>query len=299
MRSTNPNSNIPSSKSPLIVIVGETASGKSALAIELARRFDGEIICADSRTVYRGMDIGTAKPSAQDRVAIKHHLIDVVEPNESFTVADFQRLALAVIDDVHNRGKLPIMVGGTGLYVDAVLYNFSFKTKAQNSLRQDLESLSVAELQGLLVGKGMALPDNSQNPRHLIRAIESDAAIPTRQKLRSNTLLVGVSIERDVLQNRIAARVNTMLASGLRDEVDALVKQYGKQCKALQTIGYQEFYTDELAGDPSLVKDAIVRHTLQYAKRQRTWFKRNKSIHWSSKQIEIVDLVTTFLNKNT
>jgi tRNA dimethylallyltransferase len=299
MSLSNSNSHILSSKSPLIVIVGETASGKSALAMDLARQFNGEIICADSRTIYKGMDIGTAKPSLGDQAAIPHHLIDVVDPDEPFTVADFQRLALAAMADIEGRGRLPIMVGGTGLYVDAVLYDFSFKARPQHSLRQELELLSVSELQGLLVSRGLGLPNNPQNPRHLIRAIESDGASPAQHELRTNTLVVGVGVGREVLRNRVRARVDTMFESGLRDEVGALVKRYGKQCRALQAIGYQEFFADELAGDLARIKDAIVLHTMQYAKRQRTWFKRNKSIHWTNEQIEIVDLVTTFLNKNT
>lgn len=284
--------------SPLVVIVGETASGKSALAIELAKKFNGEIICADSRTVYVGMDIGTAKPTRQEQEYVRHHLLNVTTPNDLFTAADFKAQAQTAIDDITARGKLPIMVGGTGLYIDSILYDFQFRSAAVGSLRTLLNTLSVSELKIRIQEAGLELPTNQDNPRHLIRTLETNGAMPKQQTLRLNTLIVGLSVEKALLHARIENRVATMMRRGLDREAQALFEQYGQECRALQTIGYQEFvpyFTNDITLHE--VQDKIIVGTRQYAKRQRTWFKRNKSIHWCSEQIQIVDLVTTFLNK--
>lgn len=286
-----------SDEPPLIVIVGQTASGKSALAMDLARRFNGEIIAADSRTVYRGMDIGTAKPSIQDRTLVQHHLIDVVNPNQSFSVADFQRLANAAIVDVANRGKLPIMVGGTGLYVDAVIYNFSLRTPANPELRKELDKLSVRELQARLVDQGLPLPVNAQNPRHLIRALETSGEAAARGPLRPRTLVVGLQIDPESLRDKIAQRIDGMVEAGLVEEIKRLVAQYGWDVPALQAPAYKAF-RPYLEGRISLdeAKQQFARYDWQYARRQRTWFKRNKDIVWKNRTEEIVDLITSFLN---
>jgi tRNA dimethylallyltransferase len=288
-------------ETPLLVIVGETASGKSALALELAERFDGEIICADSRTVYRGMDIGTAKPSAEDQRRVKHFCLDLVAPDEPFTVADFKRQAQAAIADISARGKLPILVGGTGLYVDAILYDYTFRAPADKSIRSEHTALSVGELQNRLNERGIALPNNPHNPRHLIRALETDGVEPTRQPLRPNTLIIGLTVEREVLKERIVARVSQMIESGLTEEAEKLGQTYGWDTPPMQTIGYEE-WKEYFLGTATLVvtKELIVKNTLAYAKRQRTWFKRNKSIHWYYNRGEIaniVELTTTPLNK--
>lgn len=234
----------------LVVIVGETASGKSALASELAERFNGELICADSRTVYKGMDIGTAKPDAKACVNVPHHLLDVVEPNQPFTAADFKKLANAAIGDITERGKLPIMVGGTGLYISGVLFDFGFE-KA-----------------------------------------------PDKKPLRPNTLIIGLTIPRDSLKQRISERTNKMLDKGLAQEVRGLSKKYGWHAAAMTAIGYREFQA-YFAGLQTLDETAekINRNTILYAKRQRTWFKPNDSIHWLDDPKKAVELVTTFLNK--
>lgn len=286
-----------SNVAPLIAIVGETASGKTALAIKLAKQFNGEIIAADSRTVYKGLTIGTAKPTPQERAGIRHHLLDVVAPNESFTVADFKRLAEAAITDITNRGKLPILVGGTGLYVDAVLYDFTFAAAPDPQLRQELQTLSVPELKKLIQDRGIAMPENKQNSRHLIRAIERNGEMPKRRDLRPNTLIIGLSIEREELRQKISQRIDEMISHGLIDETRRAWQTYGA-VPALQAPAYKAFgaYLD---GKCTLeeAKVLFARSDLQLAKRQRTWFKRNKSIHWVHKQAEAVDLATTFLNK--
>lgn len=252
--------------SPLIVIVGETASGKSALAIELAKRFNGELICADSRTIYKGMDIGTAKPSKEDQQAAPHHLLDVVEPNETFNVREFKRLADQAIDNVSRRGKLPILVGGTGLYVDAVLFDYQFSPPGA---RRDLRNLRHLKYQDLTAYQKGPRPDS---------------------------LIIGLGLPKDGLESRIEQRTKAMFSSGLEKEVKKLVNKYGWDAPGLNTIGYQEFLP-YLAGEQTLdeVRQRVQRASLQFAKRQRTWFKRNKSIQWIENQDQAINLATQFL----
>jgi tRNA dimethylallyltransferase len=287
-----------SDPTPLVTLVGETASGKSALAVELARQFNGEVIAADSRTVYKGMDIGTAKPTKREQGGVRHHLLDVVEPNQTFTAAEFKRLANHAIDEIAGRGKLPFMVGGTGLYIDSVIYNFDFNESPNSELRKQLQLMSIEDLQYKLRTEGIALPQNSRNPRHLIRAIETKGVVAGHAPLRQNTLVLGLRIDRTELQDKVRLRVDEMMAQGYVAEVERLAEQYGWDAPGLQTPGYKVFrkyLAQELTLDEA--KDALVREHLQLAKRQRTWFGRNKSIHWICKKEEAVDLLTTFLNK--
>lgn len=283
---------------PLIVIAGPTGSGKTSIAIRLAQQFNGEIICADSRTVYKGMDIGTAKPTKLERTKVAHHLIDVSTIDRPITAAEFKTLAQDTIIEVASRGKVPFLVGGTGLYIDAVIFNFSFSPQPSIRDRVKLEKLSVAELQERLTREGIALPENSKNKRHLVRRLEIGGNLPRQTSLRPNTLVLGLKIEREKLKEQISARLDAMLARGLESEVEYLADKYGWGSKALQTIGYQEFkaYFDGSC-DLEGVRQAIKTHSLQYAKRQKTWFKRNKHMHYIRSFDEGADLVTTFLNK--
>ncbi len=252
---------------PLLVIVGPTASGKTALAIELAKKFDGEIVCADSRTVYKGMDIGTAKPTVPEQEGIPHHLLDLVSPNQSFNVTDFKCLADKAIADILARGKLPILVGGSGLYIDAVIYDYDF---ANASGERD-----------------------AQNPRHL----HADAPKQVLE-LRENTLVLGMQVDPEVLRARIEQRVQAMVDQGLLTEIKTLDKQYSWDLPAMQAPAYKAF-RGCLDGSKSIEeasRDNIV-YDSQLARKQRTWFKRNNSIHWLTDPRDAVDLVTTFLNK--
>ncbi|CAN5403509.1 tRNA (adenosine(37)-N6)-dimethylallyltransferase MiaA [soil metagenome] len=253
---------------PLIAIVGETASGKSALALVIAERFNGEIICADSRTVYEGMDIGTAKPSYEDRARVPHHLLDAVSPKDNFNVSMFQRMANKVIEEIQLRGKLPVLVCGTGLYIDSVLYKLDIK--AENTER------------------------NALNPRHL-----NSAGFPSVGKiLRPNTLVIGLSVPKDELEVRINRRVKQMLGIGLEQEVKTLAKQYGWEAAALTGVGYREWQQYfESTQTLEETKQLIATHTRQYAKRQRTWFKRNKHIKWVDSQEAAQEIVMTFLQR--
>ena len=284
---------------PLVVIVGETASGKSALAMDLAEQFGGEIVCADSWTVYRGFDIGTAKPTAQDRVAIPHHLLDVADPAEGFSAAVFQRLAKKTIADIAARGKLPIMVGGTGLYIDSVLYDYSFLPPSDPDVHSELSSLS---LDGLLArAEAMELDTTGidlRNKRRVVRLIENNGVRPTKQAMRPNTLMLGVHRPPDELRGRITARIDAMVAQGFPDEVRQLGEQYGWDCEPMRAPGYRAF-AGYVQGRVSLeqAKERFRQNDLQLAKKQRTWFKRNPSIQWVSDRSYAVELVTTLLNK--
>jgi tRNA dimethylallyltransferase len=287
--------------SPLVVVVGETASGKTELALRLAQQFDGEIICADSWTVRREANIGTAKPTAAERAAIAHHLLDVVGPDEDFTAAVFKRLANRAIADISSRGKLPIMVGGTGLYVDGVIYDFSFLPAGDRRAREKLNELNVRELLTEVEAAGIALGEvDIRNKRRLIRLLETQGQRPTSRRLRGNTLILGLTADRTVLKTRIEQRLDKMLAAGLEAEVRGLAERYGWSCEALKGVGYAQ-WRGYFSGQQELAetRQKIIKATLDLAKRQRTWFKRNKSIRWFTAPVDwpnIVDAVTTFLD---
>jgi tRNA dimethylallyltransferase len=286
----------------LLVILGETASGKTALALELAEALDGEIICADSWTVYKGFDIGTAKPTLAEQTRAPHHLLDVADPAEGFSAAVFQRLALQTINDIAARGKLPILVGGTGLYIDSVIYNYSFLPASEPQLRHELNALSLEDLLARAQEQRFDLSTiDTRNKRRVIRLIENEGALPTKQPLRDNTFVLGIERPHDELRARIVARIEAMVAAGLIDEVRRLGDQYGWECEPMKAPAYRAF-ADYIHGQISLqmAKERSIQNDLKLAKKQRTWFKRNSSIHWiddRSKTSDIVDLVTTSLNK--
>ncbi|GAC1501356.1 MAG: tRNA (adenosine(37)-N6)-dimethylallyltransferase MiaA [Candidatus Saccharimonadales bacterium] len=288
--------------SPLLVIVGETASGKSSLALDLAASFNGEIICADSWTVRREVNVGTAKPSAADQKKIPHHLIDVVGPDEDFTAALYKRLADQSIKDISSRGKLPILVGGTGLYIDSLIYDYNFLPPGSKSERQYLNSRTIDELLNQIESLRLSLGEiDTNNKRRLIRLIETNGAIPTKKKMRANTLIIGIKPDPNKRQQQITQRLEDMINNGLEAEVMRLSQQYGWDCEALKGIGYAQ-WQGYLKGSQTMqqTKESIIKATLDLAKRQRTWFKRNKSIQWIYTPVNraiVVDTVTTFLTK--
>lgn len=283
---------------PLIAIVGPTASGKSALAMRIAKRYGGEIIAADSRTVYRGMDIGTAKPTKQDQAEVPHHLLDIVEPDQSFNVAEFKRLASVAIADIESRGRIPILVGGTGLYVDSILFDYQFKDQADIKQRDELSRLTVAELQEICRQKNITLPVNDRNKRHLIRAIETGGQKGERKKLREKTLVVGITTKREKLRERMYARVREMVEAGAVDEVARLGARYHWQGEALKGNIYRIFRGVK-SGDKPLAEaiDELVRSDMALAKRQMTWFRRHSHIVWSENPDELYRRVDTFLKQ--
>ena len=287
---------------PLVVIVGETASGKSALAMELAKHFGGEIISADSWTVYKGFDVGTAKPSAQEQVMVPHHLLDVADPRDGFSAVIFQRLAQSAISAIHGRGNVPILVGGTGLYIDSVIYDYGFLAAPPPELRAELNAMSLTELLNLAERKGLGTAGvDIRNKRRVIRLIENEGAVPAKKDLRPNTLLLGIQTPRDTLTERITKRVDDMIAAGLEGEVRGLAEKYGWDAEPMKGVGYKE-WREYIEGSQIMeaTKAKILKNTSDLAKRQRTWFKRNKSIQWMPTPVEmdkVVDLVTAFLNK--
>lgn len=280
---------------PLIVIVGPTASGKSDLGMEVARQYGGEIICADSRTVYKGMDIGTAKPTKADQEEIPHHLLDVVEPSESFSVAQFKELANRAIADITKRGKLPIMVGGSGLYVDSVIFDYQFGQPADPDQRAQLQRASIEELQQICRDKNIEMPINHMNKRHLIRAIELGGLPKNTPVLRSNTLVVGIAMDKDVLVDRIQHRAKVMAASGIVEETKRLGEKYGWDNEAMTGIIYRifrEVLEDTLSEDEAI--EIFARSDDRLVKRQKTWFKRNPYIIWGSSE-ELLGRIKSFL----
>jgi tRNA dimethylallyltransferase len=283
---------------PLLVIVGQTGSGKSALALELAQKFNGEIICADSRTVYQGLDIGTAKPTAADQAKVRHHLLDVITPDKTYSAALFKQQAQAAIDDIVGRGKLPMLVGGSGLYVDSVIYNFDFNRVVDLELRNKLQGLTVDQLQQKLESAGIALPDNSRNPRHLVRALEAKGEHATKHELRPDSLILEPEVDALTLKKRLEDRVNAMVRQGLVEEATAMEARYGADAPGLRATGYRAFH-GYLNNEHTLeqAKQEFIRNDWQLARRQRTWFKRNKAIRHICNLDEAVDLVTTWLNK--
>jgi tRNA dimethylallyltransferase len=298
---------------PLIAVVGETASGKSGLALELAKRFDGELICADSWTVYKRFDIGTAKPSTAERAAVPHHLLDVANPEAGFNAAEFQRLARLAMTGIRARGKLPILVGGTGLYIDSVLYNYQFLATPPLNIRNKLNNLTLQQLQQKVLDNRLDITDiDIRNKRRLIRLIENNGARPTKSSLRPNTFIIGIAVEREKLRERITQRVDTMLHAGLELEVRNLEACYGWGAEPMKGIGYREWreYFEGPGTDAQhtnrqtleQTRERIIAATMGLAKRQRTWFKRNDRIHWltsSNKMADAVDLVTAFLASNS
>ena len=269
---------------PLIVIVGPTASGKTSLAITLAERFKGEIICADSRTVYKGMDIGTAKPTVEEQTRVAHWGLDLIEPGERFSVADFKEYAMEKIKEIRSRGHVPLLVGGTGLYVDAVIFDYQFGDIADLTLRQKLEKLSIEELHNYCVKYSITLPENKYNTRYVIRKIEQDNAVLKRNESPiSSSIIVGIATDRDELRKRIEARTEQLFENGVVEEATILGKKYGWDSEAMTGNIYPLVHL-YLKNEISLqeMKDKFTTLDWRLAKRQLTWLRRNSYIKWLS-----------------
>jgi tRNA dimethylallyltransferase len=283
---------------PLVIIVGETASGKSELAMSLAEKFNGEILCADSWTVYKGFDIGTAKPDQSEQNKIPHHLLDIADPKEGFSAPKFKSAAIIAIHDVHSRGKLPFLVGGTGLYIDSLVFDYSFMPEGDQQFREQLEALSLDKLRTYAIDNGLDLLQiDSHNKRRLVRYIQNGGHIPSKADVRQNTCILGITRDPDSLERRIINRVDKMFEQGLEKEVYGLAKKYGWDIEPMKGIGYREF-KPYLDGRVSLgtVRENIMRATKQLAKKQRTWFKRNKYIQWIDDPSEADKIIQDFLN---
>ena len=269
---------------PLIVIVGPTASGKTGLAIKLANNLGGEVISADSRAIYKGMDIGSAKPTLEEMSGVQHWGFDLVEPGERFTVADFQEYAHTKIAEIRSRGKLPILAGGTGLYVDAVLFDYRFPPQASGEERSKWENMSLEQLHQYCAENNIDLPQNHMNKRYVVNSIlHKGYALKRRDVIIDNTIVVGITTERDVLRSRIRARGEAMIESGVIDEARNLSKQYGWDNEAMKGNIYPlaKQYIQGGIGKGELIEQYATKDW-RLAKRQLTWFKRNEYIKWLS-----------------
>lgn len=281
----------------LLVIIGPTAVGKTKLSIEMAKRFNGEIISGDSMQVYKGMDIGTAKITRDEMEGIPHYLLDIKEPNESFSAADFQEQANHVIADIQKRGKLPIIVGGTGLYIQSVIYDYQFSEAASNAeYRKKLESIVETDGIAPLIEKLQSIDSESakrihpNNVRRIIRALEvyyctgitmSDQLDNQTSELKYETALIGLTMNREALYQRINHRVDIMVEQGLIDEVKSFYEQGLRECQSIQAIGYKELYDyfdEKLTLAESI--EALKQNSRRYAKRQLTWFRNKMDVQW-------------------
>ena len=283
----------------IIAIIGPTAVGKTALSFKLAERFQTELVSADAYQVYKGMDIGTAKATKDELATYRHHLIDIIEPNEDFSAAAFQEAARTTIEDLHERGKIPILVGGTGLYVQSLLEGYEFKAKRHSKEERQAASsriaaLSEEELKAYITEKtGYEPPDwhellsNSHRLVRLVGAIEKGdgAAAVMPQKAGGplyHAFVIGLSLPRQVLYERIEKRIDAMIGAGWIDEVQQLLQDgVLPEAQAMKAIGYKELVL-YLDGQLSLeaASELIKKRTRHFAKRQMTWFKRMPYIRW-------------------
>jgi tRNA dimethylallyltransferase len=300
----------------LIVILGPTASGKTGLSIKLAKKYNGEVVSADSRQIYKGMDIGTAKPQITAKRkkimsgGIAHWLIDIKNPNQPYTVAEYKKEALRAIRNIQKWGKLPILTGGTGLYIKAIVDNLNIpKVKADSLLRQKIEK--EIQKQGLshVFGKLIKLDPEAayivdpKNPRRVLRALEVVLLTKrpfSEQRKAGNPLFdileIGISVSKEKLRERINLRVEEMMKEGLVEEVKKLVKEYGADQQVFDAIGYREIIK-HLNNKMTIqqAKEIMKINTWHYAKRQMTWFKRDKRIHWIKNHKEAEKLIKNFI----
>ena len=287
----------------IICIAGPTASGKTALAVELAKEFNGEVVSCDSMYVYKYMNIGTAKPSMDEQQGIPHHMIDVAEPDEDFSVSRYCEMAAPIVDDIISRGKTAIIAGGTGLYMDALIKGNTFAPYPSTGCRERLEAqadeMGMEYMQQLLASIDPEAAARIHDRKRLIRALEvyyetgetitahnlKTQAIPPRY----SPLWIGLDFEdRAELYSRIDRRVDIMLEAGLVEEIKSLLARgIPAKCTAMQAIGYKEFVS-ALAGEITVEKAAaqVRQSSRRYAKRQLTWFRRNENMNWIKRRPE-------------
>ncbi|WP_458413823.1 tRNA (adenosine(37)-N6)-dimethylallyltransferase MiaA [Schinkia sp. CFF1] len=305
----------------VIAIIGPTAVGKTKMSIELAHALDGEIISGDSMQIYRGMDIGTAKVTKTEMQGIPHYLIDIKDPREDFSVAEFQGLAMELIEEISQRGKVPIIAGGTGLYIQAVLFNYNFSVAESNpEYRLFLEKRIEAEgIEGVYHELTLIDPESCErihpnNVRRVIRALEvyHETGLTMSEYLKEQESdspydhqIIGLTMERELLYERINKRVDMMVENGLLEEVQKLYNAGIKDCQSIQAIGYKEIY-DYFSGKTTKEEsiELLKRNSRRYAKRQLTWFRNKMDVAWfdmseavgsaqmfEQKKKEILDLV--------
>ena len=265
---------------PLIVILGPTASGKTAYAIRLARLIGGEVICADSRTVYRGMDIGTAKPTEPERAGVLHWGLDLIEPDRRYSLYDFQRYAMAKIAEIRRRQHVPLLVGGSGLYTNSVIYDYRLAGGDYDpTTRAELEKLPPDELRRLAIKRGAKLPRDLDNKRRLIRSLETGGVSNNCGHLSRQTIVIGIAVDKEKLSQRISERAEQMLERGLVDETDRLIARYG-MVEPLRRNAYgvvAKYLTGQIY-EADLIEQISVKDR-QLVKKQLTWWRNPR---WAS-----------------
>lgn len=285
---------------PLVAIIGPTASGKTDLALRLADHLPLEIICADSRTIYRGLDLGTAKPSPAEQARVPHHGLDLVTPDQPFSAASFQALAQDWLVTIRQRQHLPVVVGGTGLYVESLLYNFTFAAPADPNERARLEALNTKDLQQLCLQRAGALPANRLNRRHLVRAIErAGQAPPSRQPLTAGSMVVGLNPGREELRRRIEARAHTIFAADVVAEAQLAADRYGWDAPGLSGNIYpilRSLKKGEISRQVAI--EHFITADWQLARRQMTWWRRNQDVQWFSSAAAAAAAIYDTMNKN-
>ncbi|MBA8770907.1 MULTISPECIES: tRNA (adenosine(37)-N6)-dimethylallyltransferase MiaA [Staphylococcus] len=305
----------------IVVIVGPTASGKTELGVELAKEIDGEVISGDSMQVYRGMDIGTAKVTESEMQGIPHHLINILNPDQTYSAYDFQQQARALITDITARGKTPIIVGGTGLYIQSVIYDYQFdkeevSPEVAEKVQQKMEELKSYSNEALHEYLGTFDPQSFADihPNNRQRVERAISYYLTTKKVLSNrkkstqltenydTLLIGIEMSRDTLYVRINKRVDIMLSHGLLDEVQELIELGYESCQSMQAIGYKEIIPvvhNEIELNEAV--DQLKQHSRNYAKRQMTWFKNKLNVHWLDREkmslTSMLSELKTLINK--
>jgi tRNA dimethylallyltransferase len=298
---------LPKNHNKLLVIVGPNASGKSDLAVKLAKKFNGEVVSADSRQVYKGMDIGTGKITKEEMQGIPHHLLDVASPKRRFTVVQYQKKAIEVIKKIQKKGKLPILCGGTGFYIQAVVDGLVFpKVKPDWKLRKKLEKKTKEELFKILkkLDKDRAKTIETKNKRRLIRAIEivlkTGKPVPKLKKQKLfEVLILGIKREKGELKQRIRKRLLKRLKQGMIEEVKRL-KKLGVSWKRLEEFGleyrYIAYYLQKRLSYEEMI-NRLQKAIEDYARRQLAWFKRDKRIYWIKTFKEAEKLVKEFLRQ--
>lgn len=291
-------------KTKLVSIVGTTASGKSSLGIELADHYGSEIVSADSRQVYKYLDLGTGKVTPEEMARVRHHLIDILDLGTPFSMAEFQSLAYSAIDSIAERGMLPFMVGGTGLYTRSVVEGYNLVDVPPNdALRDSLNSKSREELIEILRGYGVAEPDGEVSPRRIIRMIEKlSAGLPAENENtpRYDVLQLGMTFERDVLYKRIAERLDMRIKDGMIEEVERTLS-LGATPEFLEGLGLEYRYTYRYISGKynsfAEYRDELYREICHFAKRQVTWFKKEKNIVWLDTSGDILSESKALIDK--
>ncbi|MDP4038530.1 MAG: tRNA (adenosine(37)-N6)-dimethylallyltransferase MiaA [bacterium] len=284
--------------SKIIVITGPTASGKSAFAIKLAKKYNGEIICADSRTVYKDLNIGTAKPTKQDQKEIKHYLLDIMTINQNFSVYDFKKAAEIATGQIYSKNRLPIVVGGSGLYIDALLFDYKFRNPRKHP-DENLDNKTLNQLTELAKNK---YPNeinkiDIKNRRRVEQLLlKGPAKDEDRKKLKRDALIICLNPETALLKQNIATRLDAMLDKGFIQEVEKLRAKFGKENSLLATTGYLRIseYLDKKI-DTQTMKKLIIKDSVDLARKQRAWFRRNPHIKWVSSFDQADKLVAQFI----